>query len=216
MAVGLIGDWDKATRRLAQLEQLSRRNADTAVRRNASNLQDAMKLTILEGKNLAPNAPLTMQVKGSSKPLIDNSDLVNSIQYMQLAPAVYWTGIPAFKRTKDGIGIADIAAVHIYGATIKPKKGKMLAVPVTREAARLQRQHGSARFIPGLYHPRGTRILGIPRAKRFDIWFILMPQVVIPPRDFMTPTFNSLIPLMVERNKQAARATLHGEIYTAL
>jgi hypothetical protein len=215
VAISLIGEWRKATRRLAQLEQLSRRNADKAVRRNASNLRDNMKEAIVDGKNLAPNAPLTMQVKGSSKPLVDHGDLLNSIDYMQIAPAVYWTGIPAFKKTKDGIGIADIATVHVFGATIKPKRGRALALPATREAARLARKYGSVRAIPGLFRPHGTKVLARKSNNEFgfDIMFILMEQVIIPPRDFMMPTYNALVPTMINRNREAAAATLRGQVY---
>ena len=43
--------------------------------------RDACKKYITEGTNLAPNAPMTIARKGSSKPLIDTGSMLNSITY---------------------------------------------------------------------------------------------------------------------------------------
>ena len=43
--------------------------------------RDACKNYILSGENLAPNAPSTIRMKGSSKPLIDKGSMLNSITY---------------------------------------------------------------------------------------------------------------------------------------
>ncbi|MBP5726755.1 MAG: hypothetical protein J6Y48_06735 [Clostridia bacterium] len=43
--------------------------------------QNACKNYIKEGTNLAPNSPVTIAIKGSSKPLIDTASMMNSITY---------------------------------------------------------------------------------------------------------------------------------------
>ena len=43
--------------------------------------RDACKKYITDGTNLAPNAPLTILRKGSSKPLIDTGSMLNAITY---------------------------------------------------------------------------------------------------------------------------------------
>lgn len=43
--------------------------------------RDACKNYISDGGNLAPNAPITIAMKGSSKPLIDTGSMLGSINY---------------------------------------------------------------------------------------------------------------------------------------
>lgn len=43
-------------------------------------IQDRIKMSILEGE-YAPNAPRTIEEKGSSKPLIDTSQMINSVTF---------------------------------------------------------------------------------------------------------------------------------------
>jgi hypothetical protein len=43
---------------------------------------NAAKRYILQGDNLAPNAPSTIKAKGSSRPLVDTSQLVKSITWV--------------------------------------------------------------------------------------------------------------------------------------
>lgn len=43
--------------------------------------RDACKKYIQDGGKLAPNAPMTVAMKGSSKPLIDTGSMLNSITY---------------------------------------------------------------------------------------------------------------------------------------
>ena len=64
------------------------------------------------GQKFAPNSPMTIARKGSSKPLIDKGDLVGSITYQVVDANNVFVGV---KKGNE----ANIAAVHEFGCTIQ-------------------------------------------------------------------------------------------------
>lgn len=69
-----------------------------------------------------PNSPLTILVKGSSRPLVDRGDLRMSINWRthNLGGRVFGgVGVLRTRRTKDGRSLANVAAALHEGFTIK-------------------------------------------------------------------------------------------------
>jgi hypothetical protein len=210
-----IFGFDKAERRLKGLIKLSRANMARATRKNGQHLRDQTKRTIRDGRSdWEPNSPLTIQRKGSAKPLIDHNDLMQSIVVVYISPGVAFVGVLHGTKGTSGIDMAGIAEVQEYGADIRPKRAKSLAIPVSREASQMVAQFGSIGGIPGLFRPKGTNILALPSAKaEFDIMFILLQRVLIPPRPFSQTTYADELPVMMVRYHAAAEATLKGKKY---
>lgn len=196
-------------------------NIQTATKQNAISLRDAMKAKIANGDpTWPPLSPLTIKMKRSSKPLVDHGDLMHSIMAKRLSSLHFFVGVPRTETGADGVSMVNIAAVHEYGARIRPKRAKALVIPVSREAVRLARQYGGVSNIPGLFRPRHngqpSSVLAIrvgKTGKRLRILFILRKESVIPPRSFIQSTFREELPAMQERLKTAARFTLQGRVY---
>jgi phage gpG-like protein len=107
------------------------------------------------------------------------------------------------KRTPGGVAIAlsaggggkDVkyAATHEFGATIRPVKAKMLAIPVHDELktkAGVGRMPGP-RDVPGLtfaISKKGQRML--IHEKTNEVWYILRQRVIIPKRPFLKPAID--------------------------
>lgn len=70
------------------------------------------------GKVFRALREFTIARKGSSKPLIDNGDLVGSISYRLSGADSVFIGVKRGSKNKDGTDIADIAAVHEFGKII--------------------------------------------------------------------------------------------------
>ncbi|CAM4012561.1 hypothetical protein [Mesobacillus zeae] len=87
---------------------------------------------------------------------------------------------------EDDSFYAMIANVHEYGMTIKPKSAAALTIPVSPKA------YGkSAADFPGIFRPKGTDVLAIPKGKDgFEVLFVLKKSVTIPERSFMRSTFD--------------------------
>jgi len=98
-----------------------------------------------------PNAPLTIQVKKSSKPLLDRGVLRASTTYQ-------------FKGGKLIVGTNLIyAPIQHYGGVIKPKKAKTLTLPTTRKVRRLIETKGVRGFIKKLQE-EGYKIVWKPKS----------------------------------------------------
>ena len=98
-----------------------------------------------------PNAPLTKQVKKSSKPLLDRGTLRASITYK-------------VKENKLIVGTNLIyAPIQHYGGVIKPKKAKTLTLPTTRKVRRLVETKGVRGFLKKL-EEEGYRIVWRPKS----------------------------------------------------
>ncbi|MDN3365370.1 hypothetical protein QU577_26775 [Priestia megaterium] len=89
----------------------------------------------------------------------------------------------------DDAELVKIASVHEYGMTIRPKKAKMLAIPVSPKA----KGKRPADF-PTLFNPKGTKVLAIPKGKDdMEVLFVLMHSVTIPERSFIRAGYDENI-----------------------
>ncbi|ABR46651.1 conserved hypothetical protein [Alkaliphilus metalliredigens QYMF] len=80
-----------------------------------------------------------------------------------------------------------IAATHEFGATIKPKNSKYLAIPLPAAGDTRPADHDD------LFVPRGTKILAKPKGqgeKDFIPMFVLLKSVMIPERSYIRSTFD--------------------------
>lgn len=116
-----IADDKRTLRRLEAMQRRLPGAVRTAVRRQALRLSGLIKTGIRSGapggKPLAPNAPSTIRLKRSSKPLINHGDLVRSIGVNELAVygegpagAQFFVGVNRAARSrKRGVPQATIA-----------------------------------------------------------------------------------------------------------
>lgn len=145
--MALKGDWGKARQAIRQLSGRVDRALQLAVRDTAVELHKNWTQGIRKGTlDLEPNHPITRTAKQSSRPLMDHGDYVNSIHLHRASRYATFVGVHKNAKTKDGLRLVDIANVQEFGAVIRPKTAKSLAIPLTRKASRI----GSPRNYPGL------------------------------------------------------------------
>ena len=212
---GLTGEWRKGDRLFGKMGKLMKKNVQLATKRNAMMYRDQIKRTIRSGQGMAPVSPLTKAYKKSSKPLIDHGDLLQAVDSITISPSTFFVGVPRTAGKKDGTSMVNIAAVHEFGATIRPVSASALTIPVTREASELAREHGGVGEIPGLFRPKGTKVLARKKGKGFEIMFILKDEVVIPPRPFIEPSLDRVRHKMKRQWERAIIAALRGKRYAA-
>lgn len=81
-----------------------------------------------------------------------------------------------------------IANVHEFGTTIKPKKGKYLAIPIRRESkGKSPRDFQNLTFIP---RNKDSPILAIVEGTKVTPLFLLKRKVTIPERSFLRTSFD--------------------------
>jgi len=108
------------------------RKSEGAVARTTGKLAQELRKDIVTGiKSQAPGGmqfvPLkaaTIAAKGSSKALIDNGDMLRSVNVTKLNPLAYFVGIHRAVKTRDGKSMVNLAEVHEYGskkANIPPR-----------------------------------------------------------------------------------------------
>ena len=205
----LTGDWSKGRKIFGKVGELMRDNIKQATKRNAILARDQIKRTIRNGRpEWPPLSPLTIGSKGSSKPLVDHNDLMQGITSVRLGPMAFFIGVP---RNKGLLVIS--ATTQEYGATIKPVRAKALAIPTSREAAELARRHGGTGNIPGLFHPKGSKVLAMDKGNYFQIMFILSQQIIIPPRPFIEPSFKDARHRMKREWEWAVISAMRGKRY---
>jgi hypothetical protein len=94
-------------------EKLSRQHVDRATQQNAVFVAKAMRDTIKDSKGLVANVQLTIDIKGSSKPLVGiDSDLFGGITHKRIDSFSAFAGV---LRTNENFNVAEI--VH-EGRTI--------------------------------------------------------------------------------------------------
>ena len=131
MAIKLTGDWKKfkfildpkgfSKRLRGELNRANTRIANRAIRQMKSDIR---------GKKFIDNAALTKSVKGSSVPLVDNSDMINAFTFKKLQAratnSLWFVGlIRASKPTETNIGITLHQGVTI---AVTPKMRAFFAV----------------------------------------------------------------------------------------
>lgn len=108
MAVeGREGDWDKLKGIMEDFDQRLQRNAQKALRRAGEELASDIRTRILDGKDMKPLHGFTIEQKGSSKPLIDDGDLLGSVGMRFIEELAVFVGV--HRRAEDG---TDVAAIH--------------------------------------------------------------------------------------------------------
>lgn len=213
----LTGDWKKAGRIFGKAGRLMKTNVELATKRNGMLVRDEIKKGMRRGRSgWEPNSPLTREFKGSSKPLIDHGDLLHAIDSTKLTAWAFFVGVHRASGRNDGVDMATLAAVHEYGKTITPVKAQALAIPVSREASNLAREHGGVGEVPGLFRPKGTSILAVKDGKGFKMMFILKDEVVIPPRPFIEPGFHGARNKCKREWERAILLALKGKRYVPL
>lgn len=109
VAAGLTkyGDWGKLKRTMERFDKNLRKNCTIALRRAGLELEGIIKNRIISGKDMSPLHPVTIAMKGSSKPLIDGGDLLGSVGYRFVELDAVFVGV--HRMAADG---TDIAALH--------------------------------------------------------------------------------------------------------
>jgi len=111
-----IEDWDKLERDLKKFPDLLDRNIKKATKASAISARDHVKVYInLGGRDWPPLKEATIKRKGSSKPLIDHGDLLNSVVCKMITGYMFFVGVPRNVKKKNK-KMVNIAAVHEYGA----------------------------------------------------------------------------------------------------
>lgn len=159
MTLTLTGDWKKLEKLLTvpYFTKTLMRNMEIATKRICLMYRSDVRGSI-KGGMYNPNAPMTAEIKGSKKPLVDDGDLCNSITYEVSATRTAIEGATGIKKSavSDGKKLYNIAQTLHEGVKI----------PVTQK----MRNYFRARVYAG---DRG--------------WRILSPEttaIVIPPRPF--------------------------------
>lgn len=113
--IELIGDWSKFIKAMSvdKLEQRLDRQLLVANKRIGRQFVGNAKRRIRAGR-YAPNSPITTIIKGSSKPLVDRGDLIQSITF-KASPRLLLVGII---RAKSGDEKVNIGRTLHEGATI--------------------------------------------------------------------------------------------------
>lgn len=101
------------------------------------------------------------------------------------------SGVELRLRAGGRGGNVPYAGVHEYGATIRPRKGQFLAIPLgpARTRAGVSR-FASPRDVPGLFFVpsrSGGVLVKMGRGKSLTAWFALVRSVRIPARPYLRP-----------------------------
>lgn len=104
---GKTGDWDKLKGIMGDFDERLQRNARKTLRRAGEELASDIRTRILDGKDMKPLHGFTIEQKGSSKPLIDDGDLLGSVGMRFIEALAVFVGV--HRRAEDG---TDIAAIH--------------------------------------------------------------------------------------------------------
>lgn len=108
-----------------------------------------------------------------------------------------------------------IAHAHEYGATIKPKKGKYLAIPLTKEAeaAGSPREFNDLRFVPA---SNGNLLMvrdkkGANGKTGSEAMYLLTKSVTLPERSFIRASFDAQQNELCEIVAQQVSKVLEGQ-----
>lgn len=115
----LYGDWQKLSR-LFDKKTLSRCR-EVALKSTLAYFQGQIKRNILSsgslaGKPFEPNTEYTIKKKGSSKPLIDQADMVGAVTPVYIKETEGFVGLIRGARHITGKEVADIGWINEKGA----------------------------------------------------------------------------------------------------
>lgn len=131
----LTGGWKKLKVMLsgAEFAKALEKNLNHATALNAAFVRREVRKRIQGGKYSA-NAALTVAIKGSSKPLVDNADLMNAVTTVQTDAKTAFIGVLKQAKSKDGEDMINIAAVVHEGVTIPVTEPMRMLFQVVYEA----------------------------------------------------------------------------------
>jgi hypothetical protein len=105
--MGRFGDWKKCKDIMKKYDQRIKKNCTVALLEAGLKLESIIKNRILNSKGMSPLHGFTIEQKGSSKPLIDEGDLLGSVGLRFLKEDTVFVGV--HRKAPDG---TDIAAIH--------------------------------------------------------------------------------------------------------
>jgi hypothetical protein len=190
-----MAEWRDATDKTAFQKRLIR-NIARATKLNALAAQKKMREVIQSG-DFKANAPLTVALKGSSKPLVAGGDLFQSITSEEINDDEIFVGV--LRSADGGYDVVDI--VH-NGATIP-------VTPAMRWMFMLLAKASEGKMDPGKLEGRAAELFS-----QFQGWKPLAPSttaILIPARPFAVVTFNSpdLIKLCQDNWAAAVQAAMY-------
>jgi hypothetical protein len=100
------GDWKKLRNVMQRYEKRVMKNCTVALMRAGLKLEAIIKDRIIDGKGMSTLHGFTIEQKGSSKPLIDDGDLLSSVGLRVLARDAVFVGV--HRKSEDGTDIAEI------------------------------------------------------------------------------------------------------------
>lgn len=141
MGATLIGDWRRLKAALDPERLRARLHREIAAANKRIGLKGrALVVKSIRARDYAPNSPITIAIKGSSAPLVDRGDLIQSITYS--VPEWYRLRIGVLKQTPAQLNIARI--LH-EGAVIDVRKHpKVRAAVMLKLADRLGKKRTGA------------------------------------------------------------------------
>ena len=104
---GRFGDWRKLKNVMEKCDARIRKNCTIALMKAGLRLESMIKDRILSGKGMKPLHGFTIERKGSSKPLVDEGDLLGSVGMRFIEMDTVFVGV--HRKAADG---TDVASVH--------------------------------------------------------------------------------------------------------
>ena len=137
-----IGQWGKLRDVMKRFDQRLQKNSSVALTRAGILLEGMVKDRIISGHDMAKLHGFTIDRKGSSKPLIDDGDLLGSVGHRFVAKDAVFVGVN--RKAADGTNVAELherekgtrikvtpkmrAYLHARGFHLRPET-KVLFIP---------------------------------------------------------------------------------------
>lgn len=128
MSIRKFGDWDKLSKGLARINSQVDETKTRVVKKAAVIGQTLIRKNLvsggaLVGKPFEPNSAVTVDLKGSSKPLIDTGDMMGSVGVRMIDSETATVGV--LKETVSGVSIGWL---HEKG-TNRAGRGNKVTIP---------------------------------------------------------------------------------------
>lgn len=159
----------------------------------------------IRAKRYAPNAPLTVLLKRSTKPLVDDGDLFSAVTSNVMSPTHVFVGILRQARASDGTSLVNIAQLLHEGGTIRVTEAMrgMFALLADYAAGRIKKEQLDGRALEIANELKG-------RIKQIRPFKATTTTLIIPPRRFLLEVFRD--PAVLKKIKanweKALKATL--------
>ena len=137
-----FGQWGKLRDVMKRFDERLQKNSSVALSRAGILLEGMIKDRIISGRDMAKLHGFTVEQKGSSKPLINDGDLLGSVGHRFVEKNAVFVG--AHRKAADGTDVAELherekgtrikvtpkmrAYLHAHGFHLKPET-KVLFIP---------------------------------------------------------------------------------------